>query len=134
MDELISRKDVTERMKGRAGCEKCENYGGVRCRACTWDYAMDCVDEVPAVPAVPAVNGRWEGDETCEAYDIAGFKTWAVKRKCSNCGFTHKFIEAHMCYGFCPNCGAKMDSGNEEECPDYEQNYTKYGAITVKED
>ena len=59
MDELISRKDVTERMKGRAGCEKCENYGGVRCRACTWDDAMDCVDEVPAVPAVPL-------DKLCE--------------------------------------------------------------------
>lgn len=63
----------------------------------------------PTVDAIPVKHGRWEGDETCDAYDIAGVKTWAVKRKCSVCGFVHKFIEAHMCYEFCPNCGAKMD-------------------------
>ena len=67
------------------------------------------VESMPTVDAVPVVHGRWEGDETCDAYDIAGVKTWAVKRKCSECGFTHKFIEAHMCYVFCPNCGARMD-------------------------
>lgn len=67
------------------------------------------IRNAPTVDAVPVVHGRWEGNETCDAYDIAGVKTWAVKRKCSECGFTHRFIEAHMCYVFCPNCGARMD-------------------------
>ena len=67
------------------------------------------VKDNPTIDAAPVKHGRWEGDETCDAYDVAGVKTWAVKRKCSACGFVHKFIEAHMCYEFCPNCGAKMD-------------------------
>lgn len=83
----------------------------------TWleqrDYTITAHKEkiykIPTVDAAPVKHGRWEGDETCDAYDVAGVKTWAVKRKCSACGFVHKFIEAHMCYEFCPNCGAKMD-------------------------
>ena len=63
----------------------------------------------PTIDAAFVKHGRWEGDEICDAYDIAGVKTWAAKRKCSACGFVHNFIEAHICYVFCPNCGAKMD-------------------------
>ena len=72
-------------------------------------------DDIEAEPTVEPKRGRWEGDETCDAYDIAGVKTWAVKRKCSNCGFVHKFIEAHMCYPYCPNCGAVMTEGGETD-------------------
>ena len=75
--------------------------------------AYDNESLIKIQPTVPVIHGRWEGNETCVAYDIIGVKTWAVKRKCSICGFTHKFIEAHMCYEFCPKCGAKMDLENE---------------------
>jgi hypothetical protein len=61
------------------------------------------------------IHSAWIGDETCDAYDIVGVKTWAVKRKCKVCGFTHKFIEAHMCYAYCPGCGAKMDGERRDD-------------------
>ena len=60
-------------------------------------------------------RGRWIKGETSEAFDIAGVKTWALKAKCSECGFVHKFIEAHMCYGYCPNCGAKMEGSDTDD-------------------
>lgn len=36
---------LIERMKKYAGCSSCNSYGGAKCRACTWDDAMDCVDD-----------------------------------------------------------------------------------------
>lgn len=91
-------------------CEDCERNA----RECQYnDFSMmdfcGWLDDAPTVEAAPVKHGRWVGDETCEAYDICGVKTWAVKRRCSACGFTHKFIEAHMYYDFCPKCSAKMD-------------------------
>jgi Lar family restriction alleviation protein len=67
------------------------------------------------LPTVEPKRGRWIKSETSEAFDIAGVKTWALKAKCSECGFVHKFIEAHMCYGYCPNCGAKMEGEENDE-------------------
>lgn len=97
MDDLISRKEVLNTI----GEPHPMDYN-----ACS---VVSLAKDIPAVDTIPVKHGRWEGDETCDAYDIAGVKTWAIKRKCSICGFTHRFIEAHMCYEFCPNCGAKMD-------------------------
>lgn len=34
---------LIEKMKTYAGCAACDSYNGVKCRACTWDDAMDCV-------------------------------------------------------------------------------------------
>lgn len=32
--------------------------------------------------------------------------------QCSKCGFIHKFIDGHTAqYNYCPNCGARMESG-----------------------
>lgn len=53
MGDLISRAATLERMKSMAGCATCNNYNGVRCRACIWDDALNIVDELPAVDAVP---------------------------------------------------------------------------------
>lgn len=27
--------------------KRCDSYNGVRCRACTWDYALNVIDEMP---------------------------------------------------------------------------------------
>ena len=54
-------------------------------------------------------HGRWVYGEKSDAYDIYGVKTWALAGTCSECGFTHKFIEAHTCYAFCPACGARLE-------------------------
>lgn len=50
---LIDRDATLERMKSMAGCATCNNYNGVRCRACIWDDAMNIVDEAPTVEAIP---------------------------------------------------------------------------------
>lgn len=70
----------------------------------------DWIKDAPTVDAVPVKHGRWIGIETENAYDIVGIKTWALRARCSECGFVIKFIEAHTGqYIYCPRCGAKMD-------------------------
>lgn len=58
MDDLISMAEILGRIKSMAGCATCDNYNGVRCRACIWDDAMNIVEEAPAVDAVPVVRCR----------------------------------------------------------------------------
>ena len=58
-----------------------------------------CIDSVPAVDAVEVVHGLWE---TIESRKYLGCL-------CSNC---QKWFDAETNY--CPNCGAKMDGGNED--------------------
>lgn len=73
-------------------------------------YIVGEINIAPTVDAVPVKHGRWIEIVTEDAYDIAGIKTWALRARCSECGFVMKFIEAHTGqYIYCPNCGAKMD-------------------------
>ena len=51
---LIDRDATLERMKSMAGCATCDNYNYVRCRACSWDDAMNIVEEMSAIDAIPA--------------------------------------------------------------------------------
>ena len=53
------------------------------------------LDEAPTVEAEPVVHGRWIEGKSLE--------------KCSICG-KKGFPE----WRYCPNCGAKMDGGNED--------------------
>ena len=55
----------------------------------------------PAADVAPVVHGKW-GDN-----GIAG----SMLVKCSVCGFD---CGANS-FSYCPNCGAKMDGGNEGE-------------------
>lgn len=62
----------------------------------------------------PVAHATWLCEETSTAYDLYGVKTWAAKYKCSKCGSVHRAIEAHMCYSYCPMCGARMDEDAKE--------------------
>lgn len=42
---LIDADKLIDEIKKQAGCESCDNYHGIRCRACQWDDAMDTVDD-----------------------------------------------------------------------------------------
>lgn len=53
------------------------------------------------------MTDQWKFVKKVEAYDICGTKIWGIKRKCTECGFIHIFIEDHGYYMFCPNCGKK---------------------------
>ena len=47
MSDSISRKGAIELIKDQAGCNSCDSYDGVRCRACTYDDVMDLIDCMP---------------------------------------------------------------------------------------
>ena len=57
---LIDADAVIEMMRVQAGCESCDTYNGVRCRACPWDDAISVVDDYadnhPAAKVVPIVR------------------------------------------------------------------------------
>lgn len=63
----------------------------------------DCIASeiscLPAADVAPVVHGRWNIME--------GTKT---RRICSKCGWD--VPEYGKFYSYCPNCGAKMDGGN----------------------
>ena len=102
MDDLIKREAVLDYMKGLKG------------------DTVNFVRDLPAVDAAPVVHSEWEiVIQRAEGeYDIAGICTWATVAMCSRCAFVHHFIEGHMCYGYCPNCGAKMDLQEEQNGTD----------------
>ena len=63
----------------------------------------EVVDNAPTVDAVEVVHGRW--DTIWYGTDSRGNVV-----KCSVCGY-RKFDTTD---NYCPNCGAKMDGGNED--------------------
>lgn len=94
--DLILRDRAIEYMKSMAGCDACNNYAGVRCRACSWDDAMTIVDEQPAVDAAPVVRGRWidhKDEHQCSA--------------CKEFTVVDAYVWMQLRYDFCPYCGAK---------------------------
>lgn len=42
---LIDADAVIEEIKRQAWCTECDNYNGIRCKACSWDDAMALVDD-----------------------------------------------------------------------------------------
>lgn len=41
----VNADKLIDQIKLWAGCKKCDNYGGVRCRACQWDDAIAIVND-----------------------------------------------------------------------------------------
>lgn len=54
MTDLIRREDAINAIEQY--CRDCNNYNGVRCRACNFDDAMNAVDVTPEVDAVEVVR------------------------------------------------------------------------------
>lgn len=42
---LIDADAVIKEIERQAGCAECDNYNGIRCRACSWDDARGLVDD-----------------------------------------------------------------------------------------
>lgn len=53
MSEYIDREKAIAKIKA-AYCRGCENYNGVRCRACQIMDAMDVLEDEPEVPVIDA--------------------------------------------------------------------------------
>ena len=65
---------------------------------------MAMIDDAPTVDAVEVVHGHW-------------YKAPHHPYRCSNCGemaLLDMYGESHYRSNYCPNCGAKMDGGNED--------------------
>lgn len=66
------------------------------------DAFLELVDNAPTVDAVEVVHGRWEP----YAIQPNGF---VGSYRCAACG-NASINDSN----YCPNCGAKMDGGNED--------------------
>ena len=113
---MVDREKVMQWLKICAnGCEDGCPYEyknlvyRVECKADLMSDALELLKEQE-----PVAHATWLCEETSTAYDLYGVKTWAAKYKCSKCGSVHRAIEAHMCYSYCPMCGARMDEDAKE--------------------
>ena len=70
---LIDADALTGRMKEfLCDPKKCDNYGGVRCRACQFDDAFNWIDAEPRVDSVPIEPlAKW----------LAGYATPPIKAR-----------------------------------------------------
>ena len=60
---------------------------------------------IPAADVAPVVHGRWE-------YNPQTINTYGQLR-CSICNWWTLDPSVDRSYSYCPNCGAKMDGGND---------------------
>ena len=83
-------------------CEDC--LEGEQCDLvdCLWYYERNRIDTAPTIAAEPVKHGRWQ--------EMGGDEPWLHGCCCSICGFT-----TAQDYNYCPNCGAKMDGGVEDD-------------------
>lgn len=93
MTEYIEREEINKAMK-----EVCDDPSCPMHVAAEIAQIIDCA---PTADVVPVVHGKWIESANFDA----GF--WV----CSKCRFVSEAIAAHKLYGYCPNCGAKMDGG-----------------------
>lgn len=110
MDEHIKREAaiaiIEEKQKelcpvGRYG--RGYVYGSDREKYDAWEEIVDALENIPAADVAPVVHGRWNADETCslcgekstEGLDATKWDYWLPN--------------------YCPNCGAKMDGGADNE-------------------
>jgi hypothetical protein len=63
------------------------------------------IDQMPTVDAVEVVHGYWTFEENPDGYYHA---------ICSKCDTGHDKDAYLTRWNYCPNCGAKMDGGNED--------------------
>lgn len=103
MGECIEREATIKRIK-EVYCVGCNSYNGVRCRACGTGDAIDMIEDAPAADVAPVVHGRWIPHDRVFGDDFLA---------CSKCQFVSEDRSTRRYYHYCPNCGAKMDGGNE---------------------
>lgn len=110
-DELIKRHCATE-----CGCtrEECGfEYNKDGCDGCT--FVIEIENEEP-VEAEPARHGRWVYDPNGMDFNLGAWVCSECKVKNDNLGGSQRINPYHFVGSrYCPNCGAKMDGGEEHE-------------------
>jgi hypothetical protein len=100
--EYISRDLALRQLNATCLATDCDNYNGVRCRACAYADAMDFIEAIPAADVQPVVHAYWielpkalnPNENPC---------------KCSNCGHVLSFMNYYPKSKYCDDCGARMD-------------------------
>ena len=69
------------------------------------NYATLILREAPTVDAVEVIHARWE-----KRKDVIGFVRCSA---CHDCNIYDDWADGKK-WNYCPNCGAKMDGGNED--------------------
>lgn len=112
MNEYISRKELIKAFEtdytdyNRSWCSKAEGYDeGVRDE---YDDVLKIICAMAAADVQPVKHGRWI------AWDDSGFT------KCSCCNSEYYIADLQTVgdsegfVNFCPNCGTRMDLGDEK--------------------
>ena len=107
----MAEKEYIEREAAYKACEA--YFSGV----CVYDVSAsevindfeNVIDAVPTADVVPIRHGRW-----------ISLDDYFEDAQCSECGDALvigdcSFNDFCECYNYCPNCGAKMDGGEEND-------------------
>ena len=70
----------------------------------TMAHAKRAIADMPAADVVPVVHGRWIEQEKY---------TFGTMYDCSIC--STRILDNGHSWNYCPNCGAKMDGGADNE-------------------
>lgn len=101
---LIDKEAVMSDMGAAQGCWiSCADCEKINC------LIGEVIDRQPAVYAEPVRHGEWT--------PINLYCNHAREFKCSSCGESvyYDYYTRFCEYDFCPNCGAKMSGGEENE-------------------
>ena len=108
--EYISRKAAIAYIREQSEeCQKAfEELGGESgIYADAYNDLAEDFHSIPAADVAPVVHGRWE-------YDLPTINTYGQLR-CSICNWWTLDPSVDSSYSYCPNCGAKMDGGDNNE-------------------
>ena len=104
--DLIDRKKLNKKKK-----YSFQTVGGCFPKN-EWFIKAEDLFSAPTVDAVEVVHGRWIHDQVeWSSPFIDSQPIWADVMQCSVC---KEYIEGSHGTNYCPNCGAKMDGGNED--------------------
>ena len=107
--EYISRDVALRQLNATCLATDCNNYNGVRCRACAYADAMDFIDAIPAADVQPVKRGNWVqiGEQSAKCTECGGVL------KSNGIDKTGKALIFNAVYHYCPYCGARMDGDTE---------------------
>lgn len=74
-----------------------------------WDDALCCLEHIPSVDVAPVMHGRWER-RFC--HPMRDGEWQYICSVCKNDNYWRNNV-CHQKHRYCPNCGAKMDGGEE---------------------
>ena len=107
--EYISRDLALRQLNATCLATDCDNYNGVRCRACAYADAMDFIDAIPAADVQPVKFGHWYHNTS--KY-ISELDAYFIQACCSCCGKYSDRVDSYsqqMSNEYCPHCRARMD-------------------------